>query len=443
MHTYRLEGEVEPQFRAVSSSCELPVRARRASQLETRDSNSRLPTELFKAVTSLVAAASLAVASPAHAQSDTSWATLQSAFRTYVGADSIVGASLLTARDGRQLQRVNIGMGDRALAQPITDATLYHWGSITKTLTAVAIMQLRDRGKLSLDDRITRYLPELRRIHDPYGSMDDITLRMLMSHSAGTRNGTWPYGEGRPWEPFEPTSWDQLVAMMPYQQLLFAPGSQYGYSNPAFVYLARVIEQITGDPWIHYIQKNIWTPLGLTRSYVSATPYHLAADRSNNYYVQRDSATKALRVVANGRDFNPGITIPNGGWNAPLDDILAWGAFLTNATNGDARKQKTFDTILTRASLDEMWRAVVPLEQARPNDGAMGLSFFLYPRGSERIVGHTGSQAGFHAFLWFNPRTKRVVVAAFNTASETTLNGAEQAQRALNDAVFRYLEKSP
>ena len=381
-----------------------------------------------------------------HAQAaaaDTSWTTLQSAFRTYVNTDSIVGASLLTARDGRQLQRLNIGMGDRALAQPITDATLYHWGSITKTLTAVAIMQLRDRGELSLDDRITRYLPELRRIHNAYGSMDDITLRMLMSHSAGTRNGTWPYGDGRPWQPFEPTSWDQLVAMMPYQQTLFAPGSQYSYSNPAFVYLARVIEQITGDPWIHYIQKNIWTPLGLTHSYVNTTPYHLAADRSNNYYVQRESATKALRVVANGRDFDPGITIPNGGWNAPLDDILAWGAFLTSATNGDARKQKTFDTILSRASLDEMWRAVVPLDKARQNDGAMGLSFFLYTRGSERIVGHTGSQAGFRAFLWFNPRTKRVVIAAYNTSSETTLLGADQAERALNDAVFRYLEKAP
>ena len=98
---------------------------------------------------------------------------------------------------------------------------------------------------------------------------------------------------------------------------------------------------------------------------------------------------------------------------------------------------------LSRASLDEMWRAVVPLDKARQNDGAMGLSFFLYTRGSEPIVGHTGSQAGFRAFLWFNPRTKRVVIAAYNTSSETTLLGADQAERALNDAVFRYLEKAP
>ena len=97
--------------------------------------------------------------------------------------------------------------------------------------------------------------------------MDEITIRMLLSHSAGFQNPTWPYKEGRPWEPFEPTRWEQLVAMMPYQEILFRPGSRFGYSNPAFIYLARIIEQLTGDPYQSYIQKNIWTPLGLTWSY--------------------------------------------------------------------------------------------------------------------------------------------------------------------------------
>ncbi len=124
-------------------------------------------------------------------------------------------------------------------------------------------MQLRDRGKLSLDDRIVRWVPELRTMHDPYGMMDSITIRMLLSHTAGFQNGTWPYGNDKPWEPFEPTTWNQLVAMMPYQELLFRPGSRYGYSNPAFIYLARVIEQVTGDPWDAYVQKNIFAPLEL------------------------------------------------------------------------------------------------------------------------------------------------------------------------------------
>lgn len=387
-------------------------------------------------------AATVTVSLNAQQPADTSVAAVQTLFRKYAAADSNVGASLLVMRNGAPLLQDNVGMGDRELKQPVTNATIFHWGSITKTLTAISIMQLRDRGKLSLDDRITKYIPELRQIHDPYGSMDDITLRMLMSHTAGTRDGTWPYGDGNAWEPFEPTKWEQLVAMMPYQQLLFKPGSRYGYSNPGFVYLARVIEQITGDPWIHYVQKNIWTPLGLTRSYVNATPYHLAADRSNNYYVRRDSATNSLRVTANGRDFDPGITIPNGGWNAPLGDLMTYVSFLTNATNGDAKKQAIYDVILSRKSLDEMWTAVMPLNAAAPDDGSMGLSFFLYKQGSERVIGHTGSQAGFRSYLYFNPRTKRAVISVFNTTSRTPLPGAAAALRELNQGVFRYLEKA-
>ena len=70
--------------------------------------------------------------------------------------------------------------------------------------------------------------------------------------------------------------------MMPYQQLVFPASSRYGYSNPGFVYLARVIEAITGDPWTVYVQKNIFAPLGLSRSYVGTTPYYLARHRSHS-----------------------------------------------------------------------------------------------------------------------------------------------------------------
>jgi CubicO group peptidase (beta-lactamase class C family) len=379
----------------------------------------------------------------AQTEPDTSAAALRATFRNYAAADSVVGASLLIMQNGVSVLHDNVGQGDRALNQPITDATIFHWGSITKTLTAIAIMQLRDRGRLSLDDKITRYIPELRQLHNPFGSTDDITLRMLLSHTAGTRAGTWPYGDGKPWEPFEPTRWEQLVAMMPYQQVLFKPGSKYSYSNPAFVYLARVIEQVTGDPWVHYVQKNIWTPLELTRSYVNGTPYHLEGDRSNNYYVQRDTTTKRIAVRANGRDFDPGITIPNGGWNAPLGDLMKYVAFLTNASNGNAALQRTFDTVLSRKSLQEMWTAVVPLNAAASQDGSMGLSFFLYNFGSERVIGHTGSQAGFRSYLYFNPRTARAVISVYNTSSQTQLPGASQALRDLTQRVFRYLEKSP
>ena len=86
-----------------------------------------------------------------------------------------------------------------------TDDTIYHWASITKTFTGIAIMQLRDRGLLSLDDPVVKYVPELALAHDPFGNIADIKIRHMMSHSAGFRAATWPWGGDQPWHPFEPT----------------------------------------------------------------------------------------------------------------------------------------------------------------------------------------------------------------------------------------------
>lgn len=338
-------------------------------------------------------------------------------FDRYVRESSIVGASMALVRGGQVVARHDVGFGDLALKQRTDTNTIYQYGSITKTLVAITIMQLRDRGLVSLDDPVTRYIPELRRVHDPYGSPDSITVRMLMSHSAGFQNPTWPWKQGAPWEPFEPTTWEQLVAMLPYQQLRFKPGTQWSYSNPALIYLARIVELVTGEPWLVYVQKNVFTPLGMTRSYFSTTPYHLAQYRSNNYTIHRDSATARVDTIANGRDFDPGITNPNGGWNAPLGDMVKWLAFLTGAPSNE--------TLLKRSSLNEMFVPVMPTTAStaeRPE--SIGLTFFILPRNGVTFVGHTGSQNGFTAFMFFNPRTRSAIIAAFNTDNELARPGA-------------------
>jgi CubicO group peptidase (beta-lactamase class C family) len=216
--------------------------------------------------------------------------------------------------------------------------------------------------------------------------------------------------------------------MMPYQQIHFAPGTRYGYSNPAYIYLARIIELLTGDPWAVYVQKNIWTPLGMTRSYVNTTPYHLAADRSNRYYLVRDSAGRE-HVSERGRDFDPGVTIPNGGWNAPLDDVAVWLAFLTGADGGDAARRRRYETVLGRNTLEEMWRAVVPAGRAE----SMGLGFFLREEDGRRFVGHTGDQGGFRSFLYFDPSLRTGVIAVVNTSNsvrgETSDDGFREVLR--------------
>ena len=339
------------------------------------------------------------------------WPELVRRFDAYMAADRVVGGSVALVRDGRIAARHDNGWADVANRRLVDDSTLFHYGSITKTLTAIAIMQLRDRGLLSLDDPVVRRVPELRRLHDPYGRIDSITVRMLLSHSAGFMNPTWPYRDAA-WQPFEPTSWDQLVAMMPYQRLHFPPGSRYGYSNPAFIYLARIIEQLTGDPWQSYIQKHLFMPLRLHRSYFGTTPPHLAPHRSHGYDIVigangRDS------IIDNGAEFDPGITIPNGGWNAPLEDLVRYVAFLTAAPGADIDPER----VLARGSLEEMWQPVVAV--APDSAEVMGLSFFLrHTPQQATLVGHTGTQAGFRTFLYFNPANRTGIILAFNTSHE-------------------------
>ncbi len=343
------------------------------------------------------------------------WDAFAQAFQSHVTANATAGASAVLVRDGQVIRHIEYGLADVDSGQKVTERTIYHWASNTKTLTAIAIMQLRDRGKLSLDDKVTKWVPELRMVHNQYGSMDDITIRMLLAHISGFQNPTWPYTDGNSWEPFEPTTWEQLVAMMPYQQILFAPGSQYGYSNPGFIYLARIIEAITGDQYQTYIQKNIWTPLGMLHSYFGTTPYTLAADRSNSYTLVRDSLGHDS-TIAYGRDFNPGITIPNGGWNAPLGDLVLYVSFLTGATRGDTALARRYDAVLKRSSLEEMW---VPTRLNDGKDGPVGLSFFVSAKGSARIVGHTGEQAGFTSFVMNNPVTRESIIVVYNTINTT------------------------
>jgi CubicO group peptidase (beta-lactamase class C family) len=389
----------------------------------------------------VAATAATIIALPAQGQAPAGWSAFTKLFQTYVDSDKIVGASVIVMRAGKEAGRYDAGFADRAANVRVDSQTIFHWGSITKSLTAISIMQLRDRGKLSLDDKIVKWVPELRAMHDPYNMMDSITIRMLMSHTAGFQNPTWPYGNDQPWEPFEPTTWNQLVAMMPYQELLFKPGSRYSYSNPGFIYLARVIEQITGDPWDAYVQKNIFAPLGMNRSYFRGTPYFLASHRSHNYYVRRDSTKLGYtRLTDNGADFDPGVTSPNGAWNAPVSDLVKYVAFLTNALVPGMTRER-YDVVLSRASLAEMWKPGLSMSQSyesAPNQW-MGLSFFVLDRNGQRILGHTGSQAGFRSFYYFDPETQSGVIAVFNTTNSAA--PAATIQRQMNEAALSLLKR--
>jgi CubicO group peptidase (beta-lactamase class C family) len=368
-------------------------------------------------------------ATPAHAQpasgSHANFARAYQEFRanylSELRRQGFVGSSFYVVRDNRVIAKEHYGLADAGRGVPVDEETIYHWASITKTFTGIAIMQLRDRGLLKLDDPVTKYLPELKAAHNPFGEMSEITIRHLMTHSSGFRNPTWTWrDDSKNWQPFEPQGWSQLVAMMPYTEVLFKPGSRFGYSNPGVIYLGRIIELLTREDYEVYIDKNIFKPLEMHRSYFDATPNHLLKHRSHSYYVRGGVRTEAR--------FDPdtGVTVSNGGLNAPLPDMVKYVNFLL----GDPSKQAGYDGVLKRSSLEEMWRP----QMAAANDftqgwmraeTAVGLSFFVDDIAGRRYVGHNGDQNGFKAYMSLCPETRMASLLVFNTETHPTMTSQD------------------
>jgi CubicO group peptidase (beta-lactamase class C family) len=382
---------------------------------------------------SLVALTSIAMVG-FFAQPPAGWAAVADGYRQLVGRAGIVGSSVMLVHGGRILARENDGYQDLDRKIPVDDNTIFHWASITKTFTGIAIMQLRDRGLLSLDDAVVKYVPELAAVHDPFGPVSDIKIRHLMSHSAGFRASTWPWGGDKPWHPFEPTEWEQLVAMLPYTEVQFAPGTRYSYSNPAVIFLGRIIERLSGDDYEMYVMKNILMPLGMHQTFFDRAPYSLLSRRSHSYF-RDDTGTHEGRF-----DFDTGITVSNGGLNAPLGDMARYLSFLI----GDSASAAQYDMVLKRSSLEEMWTPQLPAtsgEGTNGSDSQAALSFFVERYGGVELVGHSGDQNGFLSHLYLHRPSGTAWLIAFNTdvapSHDKARPGTRDVDLAVRDLILR------
>ena len=364
---------------------------------------------------SLVTAFTVQAAQPADP-----WSGVAALFTQRLQQTGIVGGSVTFVQDGHVAHEAVAGFQDQATRRPVDRDTIFHWASITKTFTGFAIMQLRDRGFFSLDDPVVKYVPELREVHNPFGDISQVTIRHLMSHSGGFRAGTWPWGGDQPWHPFEPTRWAQLVAMMPYTELQFRPGTKYSYSNPGVIFLGRIIELFSGDDYEVYIAKNILMPLGMTRTFFDRAPRHLLDHRSHSYTADDDGT-----VHEQPFDFDSGITVSNGGLNAPLGDMATYLSFLIDGN----------DTILKQSSLLEM---ATPQVRAADGEGGSGedvqagLSCFIERHGQVELVGHSGDQNGFISHLYVHRPSRSGYIASFNTTVSSTRD-PRHTTRAVDD----------
>lgn len=373
----------------------------------------------------------LCLAAPIAAQTKATTAQIKSFYEAGLKRNGIVGSSLMLIRNGQLVLDDNYGR--QSATQPVDDNTTYHWASVTKTFTGIAIMQLRDRGLLSLDDPLIKYIPELAAVHDPYGPISAITIRQAMSHSSGFRDATWPW-RSADWQPFEPTQWSQIVAMLPYTEIRFKPGTRYSYSNLAVVFLGEIIERVSGDQFEVYMRKNVFRPLGMDRSYYDRSPYTLLRFRSHSWDL------KDGKLTEDPFDFNTGITRSNGGLNAPLKDMLKYVQFLLGDP-ADQAQQAKYDAILKRSSLEEMWRSVLPVTPdadfpSRPGaHDSVAESFFVHSDGRLTLIGHPGWQNGFRSQINLDPASRSAYIVDYNTDAQD----AQQNTRAFNTELRDYL----
>jgi CubicO group peptidase (beta-lactamase class C family) len=256
----------------------------------------------------------------------------------------------------------------------------YRIGSITKTLVAVLVMQLRDEGVLDLNDRLGEHLPGVA-----YG---DRTLRDLLAHATGMHSepaGSW-------WERSPGGTFEELARALDDSAPAFAAGVTFHYTNVAYGLLGEVVARHRGTTWWEQVQQRILGPLGMSRTSYLPEPPH-----ATGYSVHHYENTLTVEP-----SYDAGAMAPAGQMWSTVTDLATYAAFLITG----------HDDVLSRATLEEM-STPQSATRAAALASAHGTGFQLARAGSGMLVGHTGSMPGFLAALFVDPvrRTGAVVMA--------------------------------
>ncbi len=253
----------------------------------------------------------------------------------------------------------------------VTSASSYRIGSITKTLTAVLVMQLRDEGRLALDDPIGRFVPT---------GYADATVHDLLAHTAGLQSepaGAW-------WERVDGGTVDELLAANDGSGRVAAAGEGYHYSNLGFALLGEAVARLRGASWWEVVQQRLLAPLGM-----GATSYHPPADHAPGRSVDHFAHTLWAEPHSDTRAMAPAGQL----WST-VGDLLRWADFLATG----------HPDVLAPATLAEMAERATPTE-------AYGLGLRVLSVDGRTLVGHTGSMPGFMASLFVDRSTRDAVVA--------------------------------
>jgi CubicO group peptidase (beta-lactamase class C family) len=308
---------------------------------------------------------------------------------------------------------VGLGDSDGPGTTP-TPETVYRIGSITKTLTGVALLQLRDAGRLDLDDPVVKLVPELATAHAPTSDAGPIRLRHLVTHSSGLpRMGTLSYGDRA-----EVTQADLLSAAA-NAELEFAPGTYASYSNLAVAIAGVAVARASGEPYRAYVERHLLAPLGMTHTVWERD--QVPPDRLARAWAERSGG-----FVDPGAHWRLGAAEAMGGLYSSVEDLARFVSFELSAWPA----RDGADTgPLRRSSVRE---SHLIAGFGRPGGDTFGVSWIVkYDPRLGWVLVHNGSTEGYHASVWLLP--ERGVAAIALGPRTDALDGL--AYRALAKAV--------
>ena len=281
------------------------------------------------------------------------------------------GCAAGVSQGGQVVHAKGYGIANLEYGIRIWPTTVFESGSVAKQFTAAAITLLAQDGKLSIEDPVRKYVPELPDFGTP------ILIRHFLNHTSGLRS-QWPMLTlaGRPPGLAVHTIPEILELVSHYTELNFTPGDEYLYNNTAFTLLSVIVERISGTSFNQFCQERLFVPLGMTRTQWREDFTAIVQNRATAYRLMPDGGFRANMPFTN--------VIGNGGLLTTVGDLLIWNENLDRPRIGG---QDLVDRLQTRGKLNDGFE----------NDYAQGLNVTEY-RGA-REVSHGGSTAGYQTFL--------------------------------------------
>ena len=328
--------------------------------------------------------------------------------KAFMARSRVPGAAWGIVIDGELAHLGVAGYRELPSKSPVTRDSVFRIASMTKSFTAMAILKLRDEGKLSLDDPAEKHVPELRGLRYPTTDSPKITVRDLMSHAEG-------FPEDNPWGDQQLAATEEEFSRMMRAGIPFSntPGVAYEYSNYGFAILGRIVTNVSGRPYRQYIADAILRPLGMTST--TLEPRSVPADKLAHGYRWEDEQWKEEPPLPDGA-FGA-----MGGMLTSVSDLSKYvGAFLAAWPPRDGAETGP----VRRSSLREMqqiWRGR-PAIVTRSNAGAGALNAGGYGYGLrvtqscafDHIVAHSGGLPGFGSLMQWLPEYGVGIVAFGN-----------------------------